>query len=204
MAATESTTPEQVILVDKEDNKIGIAEKLLAHQNNLLHRAFSIFIFRAVESKVDEGSELELLMQQRALHKYHSGGLWTNTCCSHPRPDENIIDAANRRLKEEIGITTPLKVLNYFYYNAYFANGLFEHEIDHVIVGKINAHDRIAPNPEEVHAYRWITIDDLEFELERKSHLFTPWFKQAWDIARGYLFPSPLPLSRLSGEGNNS
>jgi isopentenyl-diphosphate delta-isomerase type 1 len=188
MTATESTALDQVILVDKEDNEIGVAEKLTAHQNNLLHRAFSIFIFRKAASEkgeINEGETLELLVQQRALQKYHTGGLWTNTCCSHPRPSEPVIAAANRRLKEEIGIETPLKVVSYFLYNAYFSNGLFEHELDHVLVGMITRDQPITPDPEEVHAYRWVKIDALDEELEIKSHLFTPWFQQAWEIAKG-------------------
>jgi isopentenyl-diphosphate delta-isomerase type 1 len=182
MTATESTDLDHVILVDKDDNEMGVAEKLLAHQNNLLHRAFSIFIFRLVETK--ERKILELLIQQRALHKYHTGGLWTNTCCSHPRPDESIVPAANRRLQEELGIIAPLTSVGYFYYNAYFINGLYEHEIDHVLVGMIKPDQAIVPNPGEVNAYRFLEIDKLNKELQTKSHLFTPWFEKAWIMAK--------------------
>ncbi len=120
MTATECIALEQVILVDEQDRDIGVAEKLLAHQKNLLHRAFSVFIFRQ-----SPGSHLELLLQQRALHKYHSGGLWTNTCCSHPRPGETVIEAGQRRLREELGVVTPLADNGWFQYNAHFSNGLY-------------------------------------------------------------------------------
>src|SRR3990167_1504236 len=110
---------DQVILVDENDTAIGTAEKLAAHEQNLLHRAFSIFIFR-------DSPQRELLLQQRALGKYHSPGLWTNTCCSHPRPGEAILEAGKRRLQEELGLTSELSDLGWFHYNAHFPNGLSE------------------------------------------------------------------------------
>ena len=163
---------EQVILVDANDNPTGIAEKLAAHEQNLLHRAFSIFIFR-------DSPQRELLLQQRALGKYHSPGLWTNTCCSHPRPDESILDAGQRRLQEELNLSANLKDLGWFHYNAHFPNGLSENEIDHVLVGSISADTVIKPNPDEIHAVRWVTVEDLQRELTQQPELFTPWLAEA-------------------------
>jgi isopentenyl-diphosphate Delta-isomerase len=168
---------EQVILVDENDNATGTAEKLAAHEQNLLHRAFSIFIFRDTPQR-------ELLLQQRALGKYHSPGLWTNTCCSHPRPDESILDAGKRRLQEELNLSATLTDLGWFHYNAHFPNGLSENEIDHVLVGTIAADTVIQPNPDEIHAVRWVTVEDLQRELAAQPELFTPWLKQALNVAR--------------------
>src|SRR5262245_12192070 len=112
------TATEYVILVNQHDEVVGQAEKMAAHQHNLLHRAFSVFIFRRVLG------EIEVLLQQRAFKKYHSGGLWTNTCCSHPRPDESVVQAAERRLKEELGIEAPLQIIEKFHYEAHFSDGL--------------------------------------------------------------------------------
>jgi len=165
------TATEQVILVDKNDNPIGTAEKLAAHRDNLCHRAFSVFIMR-------KKKEIEVLLQQRAAHKYHSANLWTNTCCSHPRPGEDIIAAGKRRLKEEMGIETSLKSIGSFHYIAHFENGLTENEIDHVLIG--NDHrDTFHPNQEEVQAYRWINLSDLQNELMHHPQQFTPWLKKA-------------------------
>jgi isopentenyl-diphosphate delta-isomerase type 1 len=163
------TETEYVILVDQHDAPIGVAEKLEAHRNGLCHRAFSVFIFRQNQ---------ELLLQQRAKDKYHSPGLWTNTCCSHPRPDEDIIEAGERRLLEEMGITAKLQSKGQFHYTAQFSNGLIENEIDYVLVGTLE-NDIFHPNPAEVHAYRWITLSNLEQELARHPEQFTPWLKQA-------------------------
>ena len=171
------TAIEYVVLVDTEDKEIGLAEKLSAHQQNLLHRAFSVFIFR-------EKPERELLIQQRALSKYHSPGLWTNTCCSHPRAKENVVDAGQRRLKEELNIVTTLQDIGWFHYNAHFNNGLSENEIDHILIGTISSHLEIKPNPEEIHAYRWVTLQDLQREITENPSQFTPWL--------------PLALARLS------
>jgi len=178
MTATKRIAFEQIILVDEHNREIGQAEKLAAHQQNLLHRAFSVFIFRETPS-----ATRELLLQQRALHKYHSGGLWTNTCCSHPRPDETVIAAGERRLKEELGISTSLNDLGWFHYNAHFSNGLSENEIDHVLVGRVPADIEVNPDPEEIHAYRWIAVDELEKELAEYPERFTPWLKNALHIA---------------------
>lgn len=172
---TATNLAEHVILVNEQNVPIGTAEKLLAHKNNLLHRAFSIFIFRKQPS-------LELLLQQRSFDKYHSAGLWTNTCCSHPRSDESIIEAGQRRLKEELGISTELKELGWFHYNARFDNGLFENEIDHVLVGTITSDILIRPSPKEIHAYRWVTLDMLQQELSTQPKIFTPWLSKALEI----------------------
>lgn len=166
MAATE-----QVILVDENDNPIGTAEKLQAHREGLCHRAFSVFIF----------NNGHLLLQQRAKDKYHSPGLWTNTCCSHPRPGEEIISAGQRRLQEEMGLHVDLKNLGHFHYIAHFNNGLTENEIDHVLVGHINQ-QIITPNDKEVAAYRWITIAELRKELAKTPDQFTPWLKLALEL----------------------
>jgi isopentenyl-diphosphate delta-isomerase len=133
------TATEHVILVDEYDNPIGTAEKLEAHRESLCHRAFSVFILR-------NSNGLEVLLQQRAKHKYHSPLLWTNTCCSHPRPGEEVIAAGQRRLKEEMGLEIALKSLGSFHYIAHFDNGLTENEVDHVLVGYWNQ-EPIMPNP---------------------------------------------------------
>lgn len=170
------TATEQVILVDKNDIPLGTAEKLAAHRENLCHRAFSVFIFR-------ESPQREVLLQQRAAHKYHSPNLWTNTCCSHPRPGEETLAAGKRRLEEEMGIVTPLEWVGRFHYIAHFDNGLTENEVDHVLIGTISDNYPIPFNPEEVQAYRWISLDDLHQELARHPDNFTPWLQQALTIA---------------------
>lgn len=177
------TATEYVVLVNKENKVTGSEEKLTAHAKNLLHRAFSVFIFR----RQTDQSEIELLLQQRAFDKYHSQGLWTNTCCSHPRANEPIITAGERRLTEEIGIKTKLQDLGWFHYNAHFENGLSENEIDHVLVGTVPFETVIAPNPQEVHACRWVSPTDLEAEMVNEPKKFTPWFAQAYDIVKPFL-----------------
>ena len=139
---------ENVILVDKNDNQVGLMPKLEAHQKGLLHRAFSIFIFN---------SKYELLLQKRASSKYHSGGLWTNTCCSHPREGEETLDAANRRLIEEMGIQTSLRKVHDFIYRAELDNDLTEHEFDHVFYGVYNEDPII--NKGEADDFKWIDMD---------------------------------------------
>lgn len=171
------TATEYLVLVDEQNKEIGTAEKLSAHARNLLHRAFSVFIFR-------EESQLELLLQQRAFDKYHSQGLWTNTCCSHPRIGESIVEAGRRRLKEELGIVAALKDLGWFHYNAHFSNGLSENEIDHVLVGTITTDTKIIPNSKEVHAYRWVTLPDLQQELNNHPENFTPWLASALALVK--------------------
>jgi isopentenyl-diphosphate delta-isomerase len=163
------TATEYVVLVDENDHEIGLAEKMEAHERCLLHRAFSVFILRGKE----------LLLQQRALHKYHSPGLWTNTCCSHPRQGEAMLAAGERRLKEELGFSTPLRDIGWFHYTAHFSNGLSENEIDHVLIGTIADDTLIQPNPAEIHALRWISLEDLDRELKEHPEQFTPWLEKA-------------------------
>ena len=141
---------EYVILVDSNDSEIGVMEKMEAHEKGVLHRAFSVIIYN---------SKGEMLLQQRALHKYHSGGLWTNACCSHPRPGETIVDAGIRRLSEEMGLVAELSVKTHFIYKASFDNGLTEHEFDHVFTGTYQG--SIDPNPEEVSAYCYKPIAEI-------------------------------------------
>ncbi|SRR3989344_5367478 len=157
---------QEVILVDSNDQPLGKMEKLEAHQKGLLHRAFSVFIFN---------QNNELLLQQRALEKYHSGGLWTNTCCSHPSPSGSLELAGAKRLFEEMGFTTELSRLFAFEYRVELDNQLIEHEYDHVLIGKYDGD--VIPNPEEVMAYRWISIEDLLSEMKQHPDGFTSWFK---------------------------
>ena len=159
---------EQVILVDELDNAIGTMEKMEAHEKGLLHRAFSVFIFN------DKG---ELLLQQRALTKYHSAGLWTNTCCSHPRPSETTLDAAKRRLKEEMGLTCDVNHKTSFIYKTNFDNGLIEHEFDHVFFGNCDQEPSI--NPEEVESYLWMDVIIIIDDIKRDPEKYTSWFKIA-------------------------
>lgn len=175
------TATEYVVLVNDRNEPIGRAEKLAAHQQNLLHRAFSVFIFRRTQV-------LELLLQQRAAHKYHSPLLWTNTCCSHPREGEDILKAGQRRLKEEMGLSEiSLQDLGWFKYNAHFMNGLSEHEIDHVLIGSIAPDQAFEPNPEEVAATRWMTLPDLETELQLHPEHYTPWLKEALAVVKNHI-----------------
>ncbi|MCA6435590.1 MAG: isopentenyl-diphosphate Delta-isomerase [Bacteroidota bacterium] len=157
---------EYVILVNENDQPVGTMEKMEAHQKGLLHRAFSVFVFNETN---------EMLLQQRAFSKYHSAGLWTNTCCSHPRPGEELISAAKRRLKEEMGIETELTHQTSFIYKTDFDNDLTEHELDHVFVGKHNESPVI--NKDEVNAYKWISLIDLRAWIKNKPQDFTSWFK---------------------------
>lgn len=157
---------EHVILVDHNDHQIGTMEKMEAHRQGVLHRAFSVFLFN------DNG---DLLLQQRALSKYHSAGLWTNTCCSHPRPGESTGDAAFRRLKEEMGITAPLEKAFSFIYKVRFDNDLFEHELDHILIGTFNGIPEV--NPEEVNAYKWVSPIEIRKRMESNPEEYTAWFK---------------------------
>lgn len=157
---------EQVVLVTENDEQIGTAEKLLAHQQNLLHRAFSIFI---------HNGNGDVLLQKRALTKYHSGGLWTNTCCSHPRPGEDLLAAGKRRLQEEMGFSTELAAKFFFVYQADLDNNLSEHELDHVLVGEFNG--QFAPNPEETSEVKWITIQELITDVTENPNNYTIWLQ---------------------------
>ncbi|MCH5599676.1 isopentenyl-diphosphate Delta-isomerase [Niabella ginsengisoli] len=155
-----------VILVDENDNAKGTMEKMEAHQKGLLHRAFSVLLFN---------DKKEWLLQQRALDKYHCGGLWTNTCCSHPFPDEDILHAAKRRLKEEMGIEGELDKAFDFIYKASFKNGLTEHEFDHVFIGQFSDTPNI--NTQEVADWKYISLSDLKEDLQLHPEKYTPWFK---------------------------
>lgn len=160
-----------VVLVDNTDKPLGNAEKLIAHQQGWLHRAFSIFILRK------NLHSFEILLQQRQHDKYHSGGLWTNTCCSHPLPNEDLLSAGKRRLQEEMGFRLPLTHLGYFIYRAEIGS-LVEHELDHVLIG-FYEDQSIEPAPEEVMAFRWISLDDLHQELSATPQNFTAWLPLA-------------------------
>jgi isopentenyl-diphosphate delta-isomerase len=159
-----------VILVDSNDNAIGKMEKIEAHEKGLLHRAFSVFIFN---------DNNELLLQQRALSKYHTPGLWTNTCCSHQKVGETNIEAGQRRLMEEMGFSVPLKEKMAFTYKAPFSNGLTEHEYDHILVGHYN--DEPQPNPEEVESWKWQKIEDIVEDISHNPEKYTAWFKIIFD-----------------------
>jgi isopentenyl-diphosphate Delta-isomerase len=167
---------EYVVLVDINDNAIGTMEKIEAHEKALLHRAFSVFIFN------EKG---QMLLQQRAYTKYHSGGLWTNACCSHPRSNENIEAAATRRLQEEMGFTTPLQKAFTFTYKANFDNGLVEHEYDHVLIGQYN--NTIAFNTEEVAAYKYESLQQIEENIALNPSVFTAWFIIAFPKVKQWL-----------------
>ena len=155
-----------VITVDEADQQTGIEEKLTAHQKGILHRAFSIFIFN---------DQQEMLLQQRALDKYHSGGLWTNACCSHPYPGEANADGAHRRLMEEMGFDCVLEYWKPFKYHAAVDNDLIEHEIDHLYTGTYNG--AIAINPAEVHEYRYLSLQEIRSWMDASPQAFTAWFK---------------------------
>lgn len=168
---------DKVILVNNQDEVIGIADKLEAHQKGLLHRAFSVFIYRKF------GENIEILLQQRNPSKYHSGGLWTNTCCSHPLPDENIKDAAIRRLQEEMGITADLREMGVFHYKAQVGNDLIENEIDHVFIGEIN-NNNIKPDFNEIIDYKFLEINQLKQDILVNPHLYTIWLSRALELIK--------------------
>jgi isopentenyl-diphosphate delta-isomerase len=158
----------QVVLVNRNNRKIGVEEKIKAHKEGKLHRAFSIFIFN---------SKKELLIQQRAKTKYHSNCLWSNTVCSHPKPNETYNNAAHRRLKEEMGFDCELKKLFCFIYKAEFYNGLIENEYDCVFIGKFDG--KIKPNYHEIMNYKWISVKELSKDIIKNSNKYTAWFKLA-------------------------
>lgn len=161
---------ERVILVNENDEQIGTMPKMEAHKKAVLHRAFSVFVFN---------DDHELMLQQRASHKYHSPLLWTNTCCSHQREGESNIEAGKRRLQEEMGFVTDLKETTSFIYKAPFDNGLTEHEYDHVMVGIFNGEPQI--NPEEVESWKWMPLEAVKVDIELHPELYTEWFKIIFD-----------------------
>jgi isopentenyl-diphosphate Delta-isomerase len=160
---------EHVVLVNEQDMGTGTMEKMEAHKKGLLHRAFSVFIFN---------TKGEMLLQQRAINKYHSGGLWTNACCSHPKPGEDTTLAAVRRLQEEMGFTTPIEKIFDFVYRAEFDNGLTEYEFDHVYTGEYEG--PIAFDNHEVMDYCYKSLDDIRLSLKEHPQKFTPWFHLAF------------------------
>lgn len=167
---------EHVVLVNTLDQNEGTMEKMEAHREGRLHRAFSVFILN---------SRGELLLQQRAHHKYHSGGLWTNTCCSHPREGEDTIDAGKRRLVEEMGMQCQLEKGFDFIYRSELDGGLVEHEFDHVLFGMSDLTP--TPNPEEVAGYRYVSFADLRLEMSANPEGFTTWFRICFERAADHL-----------------
>ena len=167
---------EQVILVNEMDEPIGLMNKMEAHEKAILHRAFSVFILN---------DNNEVMLQQRAQHKYHSPLLWTNTCCSHQRAGETNIQAGKRRLYEEMGFEVDLKELFHFIYKAPFDNGLTEHELDHVMIGYSNSEPFI--NPEEVASWKWMKIEDIKDDMIQNPAEYTVWFKIIFDEFYHYL-----------------
>ncbi len=157
----------EVILVDEKDNEVGLMEKMEAHKKALLHRAVSVFIINAND---------EWLLQRRVLSKYHSGGLWTNTCCTHPFPNETNMDAANRRLRQEMGMQTYLSELFSFTYKEPLDNELTEYEVDHVFIGISNFEPRM--NPEEVLDFKYINYKKLDLDIKKNPENYTVWFKK--------------------------
>ena len=167
---------DNVILVNQKDEQIGLMPKLEAHKKAVLHRAFSVFILN---------SKNEIMLQQRAHHKYHSPLLWTNTCCSHQREGETNIQAGSRRLFEEMGFETGLKELFHFIYKAPFDNGLTEHELDHVMIGYYEDEPKI--NSEEVENWKWMCIEDVRSDMQLHPEIYTVWFKIIFDEFYHYL-----------------
>ena len=159
----------KVIVVNDSDEEIGLMEKMEAHKKGILHRAFSVFIFN---------SKGEMLLQQRAFSKYHSGALWTNACCSHPLAGEDTLSAAQKRLYEEMGFETTLNKIFDFIYRTEFDNGLIEHEFDHVYVGEYDG--KIKMNPDEVQDFCFKTLEDIRYSLSIKPQKYTSWFQLAF------------------------
>lgn len=161
---------EHVILVNENDEQIGTMPKMEAHEKAMLHRAFSVFVFN---------DKNELMLQQRAAHKYHSPNLWTNTCCSHQKVGETNIQAGRRRLNEEMGFETELKDTISFIYKAPFDNGLTEHEFDHILVGHYENVPKI--NPDEVAAWKWMSLENVKEDISLHPEFYTEWFKIIFD-----------------------
>jgi isopentenyl-diphosphate delta-isomerase len=166
----------EVILVDDQDQQLGVMEKMEAHRKGLLHRAFSVFIFN------EKG---EMLLQQRSMNKYHSGGLWTNACCSHPRPGEDIQRAAQRRLHEEMGFVTSIEEIFDFIYKSPFENGLTEHEFDHVFIGIYD--DLIDPDKKEVSDFCFKSLEEIKSSLQSSPAQYTAWFHIAFPMVEKWI-----------------
>lgn len=166
-----------LIAVDRHDRETGRVEKMRAHRDGVLHRAFSIFVFDRAD---------RVLLQRRARGKYHSAGLWSNTCCSHPRAGESLLDAAHRRLREEMGFDCGLEAVFSFVYRATLGAGLVEHEFDHVLVGRFVGAP--APDEREVEDWRWATVPTVQSQLAANPGAYTAWFKLALDglLVRGF------------------
>jgi len=170
-----------LVLVDERDNPTGYMEKMEVHRKALLHRAFSVFLFN---------SNGEMLLQRRAMKKYHSGGLWTNTCCSHPYPGETPAEAGRRRMQEELGFETAVRPVFSFIYKAALDNELTEHELDHVLIGEYDG--PVHPNEEEVGDYCYKSMDDLRSSLNTHPQLYTAWFQIAFPMLEAYLEKNKL------------
>lgn len=169
----------RVVLVDVNDTELGTADKMQAHEKGLLHRAFSIFVVR------ETNGVKEVLLQQRALTKYHCAGLWSNTCCSHPQQGENITQSAINRLTEELGFTVNNLIwVDSHCYKAKLSNNLIEHEFDHLFVKHLSKQAsnklQIRPNPAEVNAIDWLSIEQIELDLKNTANKYTPWFKDTF------------------------
>lgn len=177
---------DQLILVDENDVQVGTASKQAVHSEGLLHRAFSVVLYRTCETGID------ILLTQRAKTKYHSGGLWTNACCSHPRDGEELPFATVRRVKEELGIVIdPPEEIGAFIYRAEFDNGLIEHEYDHIFVGMYDG--SYSPDPEEVDCIRWIQAEDLKNELATRANEYTAWAPRVLTTALDWLDNNAQP-----------
>jgi isopentenyl-diphosphate delta-isomerase, type 1 len=166
---------EKVVLVDQNDQAIGLMDKMEAHLNPQLHRAFSIFIFNA---------QGKLLLQQRALSKYHSPGLWTNTCCSHPRDKESLSEATKRRLSEEMGMACDMHEAFSFIYKSNVGQGLTEYEFDHVWIGESDLKPK--PNSEEVKSYKYMSISEISKDMKQNPENYTVWFRISFDRVQDY------------------
>ena len=168
---------ERVIIVDQNNKPLGTMEKMEAHIKGVMHRAFSVFIFN---------KKGELMLQQRALSKYHSPGQWTNTCCSHPRESEKTIEAAHRRMEEEMGFDTEIQEkFSFTYRSDEVGEGLIEHEFDHVFFGSYEDAPNI--NPEEVHTWKFMSMADIEKDIKANPQLYTVWFRIAFDEVMKHL-----------------
>lgn len=181
------TLRNQVILVNEQDEEIGIEEKMPAHRKGLLHRAFSVMLYR-----YNKENKVEFLLQKRASGKYHCGGLWTNTCCSHPQPGQGLLESAKIRLKEElVDIDVDiinLKKIGSFIYKAEFQNGLTEYEFDHVLVAEYNAAPKFV-NPQEISILEWLDLETIKNKYQSNADEFTPWFEQVFTMATSQISP---------------